>query len=353
MRKNNVIKSVINKFFVFALTVFMAVTCVLPEVQVNASEDAWTQINNAVENMRTSVTVNTPVPWNWIDLLTLQHGAACITTFSYSRRRNGRTTYYFDYSVNSLSEYNNVKTELDNVANEIIAGIPSDTTGIEKARMIHDWFVTHTVYDHSHSNPNSHNLYGVLHDHLAVCSGFSCAFKYLMNRVGLDCSIVDSDNHAWNQISSDPDIYVDCTWDNYDYASENGQEYIPYLYFAMDDTDLASIESHSIIARTQPAVDSHPEYLAGDSIATVSFDEYNTESITYYCNQMHDLGYNYFTLDFNNNEAYQNAVNNLPYYMYDLSRHINAEYDMYYITDDQLQTFSILIGSGHDMVGTR
>lgn len=50
----------------------------------------------------------------------------------------------------------------------------------------------------------------------------------------------------------------------------------------------------------------------------------------------------------------QTAVpNNLPYYMYDLSRHINAEYDMYYYTDDGLHTFTIQIGNRQDTVSTR
>lgn len=317
------------------------------------STDVWTQINNAVENMRPSVTVASSTPWSWTEMLSLEYGGANLASYSYSTNYNGTITYYFTYSVRSQSEYAAMKAEIDSVAAQIIAGIPSCTTGVEKARMIHDWLITNTVYDYGIRNPRSFNIYGVFHDHMGRCCGFAAAFKFLMNRIGEECSIVSSGTHSWNQVSSNPNIYIDCTWDNMDYTSDNGVEFIEYECFGMTDEDLLGLDSHVITDRSQIMLGSHPEYLNGDCVATVSFDDFNMENITYYCNQMNELGFTCYTLDFNNSDAYQRALNELPYYMYNLSCALNMPGNLRRSHNDGLQVITIYVGDRHDMVSSR
>lgn len=352
--KKNAVKTMIRRCLGSMVAIVAILGFCIPGIRVDASTSEWAQINAAVESMSPSVTVRSSEAWRWSDMLSLEFGGANIETYTCTNNRNGTFTYRFTYNVRSLSEYNAMKNEINGIVSEIISSIPSCTTDIEKARMIHDWLVTHTTYDYTFTDPNSHNIYGVFHDHLATCSGFAAAYKFIMNRIGLDCSIVESPTHAWNQISTNPNIYVDCCWDNYDYVSDNGQEYIPYDFFAVEESEILTVEHHtSIENRSQEILASHPEYLAGDSIATVSFDSYNTESITYYCNQMRELGYVCFTLDFDNAEAYQTAVNELPRYMNDISMMLNIPESMCFTTNDHLQVFTIFVGEWHDTVANR
>ena len=338
----------------------MAAIATIVIVLVNAftliradSVDVWSQINDAVENMRSSVTVRSSHPWAWGDMLSLSYGGANIADYTYIAHYNGTITYYFTYSVGSLGDYEAMKAEIDSVAAQIIAGIPSCTTSVEKARMIHDWIITNTVYDYGIRNPHSKNIYGVFHDHMGRCCGFSAAFKFLMNRIGEECSIVSSVNHSWNMVSSNPNIYIDCTWDNIDFASDYGQEYIQYECFGLTDEDLLMLDSHVITDRSQTAVGSHPEYLNGDSIATVSFDEFNPENISYYCNQMYGLGCACITLDFNNSDAYQRAANEIPYYLNNIALEINATGPILRSNDDRRQVIILYVGGWNDMVSYR
>lgn len=317
-----------------------------------ATTDVYSQINNAVENMLPSVTVYAAEDWSWIDFQSLEYGAANLLEYTYRHNSDGSTTYYFTYNVSSLDEYNSRKNEINCIAQEATASIYPSMSCVEKSRIIHDYLITHTVYDYTFSNPNSHNIYGVLHDHVGICSGYSAAFKFLMNYVGEEAAIVSSGTHSWNQVSSNPNVYIDCTWDNQDYAFNGNQEFISYDHFALNDTDLYGISDHLIIDRSQE-VGSHPEYTWNDSIATTVFSYYDISSITQYCIDAYYSGYMNMTLDFDNYEAYNTALANLPNELYEIAQSLNVQETLYYSHNDGLMNIQIYIGEWYSLVDGR
>lgn len=87
--------------------------------------------------------------------------------------------------------------------------------------------------------PYAHNAYGALVDGKAVCDGYTKAFQYLLQRVGIQSFMVtgigNGVKHAWNIVRIDGKYYnVDLTWD--DQKSD-----IIYTYFNITDEEIKSL----------------------------------------------------------------------------------------------------------------
>ena len=81
---------------------------------------------------------------------------------------------------------------------------------------VHDWLVRHVAYDQDDSRA-SHTAYGLFANATAVCEGYSQAFMLAMERLGVPCVIVRSEDmeHQWNMVRIDGTWYhVDVTWDD-------------------------------------------------------------------------------------------------------------------------------------------
>ena len=81
---------------------------------------------------------------------------------------------------------------------------------------VHDWLVRHVAYDQDDSRA-SHTAYGLFANATAVCEGYSQAFMLAMERLGVPCVIVRSEDmaHQWNMVCIDGTWYhVDVTWDD-------------------------------------------------------------------------------------------------------------------------------------------
>lgn len=116
---------------------------------------------------------------------------------------------------------------LDNAAvergvSEALATVDASMSDLQKAIVLHDYLTVNCEYDKERLDaggvPNeSHTIYGVFADRIAVCDGYALAYKYLLSQVGIDCYMVTSDeiNHAWNMIVLNGEYYqVDVTWDD-------------------------------------------------------------------------------------------------------------------------------------------
>ncbi|HAE17370.1 MAG TPA: hypothetical protein DCG51_12610, partial [Erysipelotrichaceae bacterium] len=132
----------------------------------------------------------------------------------------------FRYSYNSSNcivslnlEYDTAYTRTDsetfeNRVNEITAGVDASWSDTQKALYLHDVLVIDNTYDLTYSN---YNAYNALIDRTSVCQGYSLAYKYLLNKVGIESDIIscESFNHAWNTVVVDGTTYfVDSTWDD-------------------------------------------------------------------------------------------------------------------------------------------
>lgn len=66
----------------------------------------------------------------------------------------------------------------------------------------------------------THTAYGALHDGVAVCEGYACAAKLMLNELGIPCDIqvgtcTGGGGHAWNLVQLDGQWYqMDVTWND-------------------------------------------------------------------------------------------------------------------------------------------
>ena len=113
---------------------------------------------------------------------------------------------------------------LDVALNIITSKISEDLSDYEKELIVHDYIIMNCAYDSVNYNKNtipdtSRTSYGVLVLGVAVCDGYSRAFKLLMDMLDIECDIVtgwaDGERHAWNRVKLDGDYYlVDVTWND-------------------------------------------------------------------------------------------------------------------------------------------
>ena len=93
---------------------------------------------------------------------------------------------------------------------------------LEKALFFHDWLAVNVAYNWDVANgrePDTdvRSAYSALVRGDAVCKGYALAYKLLLDRTGVECVTVTSDdlNHMWNAVCLDGQwYYVDVTWDD-------------------------------------------------------------------------------------------------------------------------------------------
>lgn len=118
-----------------------------------------------------------------------------------------------------------VKEKVEEIAGEILK---PGMSYIEREIAINNYLVSSIEYDKEAADQlikygkvdkkyyNSFNAYGALIEGIAVCEGYSEAFKLLCDRAGIDCIIVtgelDGVGHAWNRVRINDKWYdVDVT----------------------------------------------------------------------------------------------------------------------------------------------
>ena len=117
----------------------------------------------------------------------------------------------------------NAENEINIIANEILDDANKVGDDYDKVLYVHDWLTSNVKYDQTLSNKNKDSIYGAIKEGEAVCGGYAKAFKYLLDRLNINCIIVQGvgtnelgqENHAWNLVELDGKWYgVDCTWDD-------------------------------------------------------------------------------------------------------------------------------------------
>ena len=118
------------------------------------------------------------------------------------------------------------KTRIDDLSDQILSLIPAGADDYTKAKVIYEWIIENT--DYRLDAPDNQSMTSVFYNHQSVCAGYSRAYQYLLNKAGVDTTIVEGnslisgENHAWNLVKlPDGYYYVDCTWGDASYM-KNG-----------------------------------------------------------------------------------------------------------------------------------
>ena len=129
------------------------------------------------------------------------------------------------------------------VTQEILAGINPGMDDYERELYVHDQITYRIRYQ---AGTNAHNAYGALVEGKAVCDGYSEAFGYLLQRLGIQTfqalgsginpNTGSGEKHSWTYVRIKGRYYhVDTTWDSQ-------KEEVFHMYF--NQSDAVMFEDH-------------------------------------------------------------------------------------------------------------
>lgn len=122
--------------------------------------------------------------------------------------------------------------DFNTCTSEILAGAVNLGSDYEKEQYIHDALVQ--IVEYKVSMPIDQSAYSAIVLGESVCAGYSRAFQYLMQQLGIPCYYCTGyagEDHAWNIVKMGS-LYrnVDVTWDDtepstYDYYNKSDREF--------------------------------------------------------------------------------------------------------------------------------
>ena len=134
---------------------------------------------------------------------------------------------------NDLADHlESAKLQFELAGSEILTGAESLATDLEKELYVHD--VLAGKADYLVASERNQSAYSALVDGSTVCAGYSRAFQYLLQQLGIPCYYCtgfSGEDHAWNILYVDGKYRnVDVTWDDteeltYDYYNKSDLEF--------------------------------------------------------------------------------------------------------------------------------
>ena len=153
------------------------------------------------------------------------------------------------------------KARLDAAVEEAMNAVSDTMSVVEKAKALHDYIVKVCEYDtvarDTHdTSPAARTVYSVLVRHLAVCEGYTMAYRYLLNQIGVNSEEVISDamNHCWNYVQLGENWYhVDVTWDDPIYQGRKpDSNHISHEHFLLSDAKMLTKDHYDWDVRGLP-----------------------------------------------------------------------------------------------------
>ncbi|MCR4907751.1 MAG: hypothetical protein K5985_02905 [Lachnospiraceae bacterium] len=152
------------------------------------------------------------------------------------RYKNNGTCLELDLSFNRTADNpEEEKARFEEAAEKLLSGARQKGSDSEAERYVHDALAEQNRY--SKGAEMNQSAYSALVNGSTVCAGYTRAFQYVMQKLGLPCyycSGYAGENHAWDIIGLDDGFYnVDVTWDdtddsrvsNYDFFNKTDRDY--------------------------------------------------------------------------------------------------------------------------------
>lgn len=144
----------------------------------------------------------------------------CVSQWSWGNRGN-EYIFEIDYTVDP-DDLNRIKKETQRYVDDAIARIDTDgKSDYELVCAVNEYLCDTVYYPASEPYaPLTHTAYGALANGEAVCEGYACAAKLLLNELGILCDIqfgvcTNGGGHAWNLVELDGQWYqMDVTWND-------------------------------------------------------------------------------------------------------------------------------------------
>ena len=164
-----------------------------------------------------------------------------------------------DYGI-TRNQYAEAKARLDAALKDAMESVKGIDDPVMKALKLHDYLIRTCDYDEvaraeHDTSPLARTAYSALVRHLAVCEGYTMAYRYLLTEAGITSEEVLSDamNHCWNYVRLGENWYhVDVTWD--DPVSRGGKpaKAVSREHFLLSDAAIRAKEHYDWDVRGLP-----------------------------------------------------------------------------------------------------
>jgi transglutaminase-like putative cysteine protease len=151
--------------------------------------------------------------------------------YSYTKYTRGDEITAIDFSGTYNVDYETAlsrEQEITEAAEQILAGAPEGADDYDKVKYVYETIILGT--DYLLTAPDNQNIYSVFVGHASVCQGYAKATQYLLNRLGVECTLVlgtveSGEGHAWNLVKENGSYYyVDTTWGDASYQLAEEEE---------------------------------------------------------------------------------------------------------------------------------
>ena len=166
------------------------------------------------------------------------------TSYQYGYYSSGEVAKVI-LSFNETAEYiEQAKAQFDEAAEKIVQGAQAFDNAFDKERYVHD--ALNELAEYNENAPLNQSAYSALVGGSSVCAGYSKAFQYLMQQIGIPCYYCvgyANGEHAWNI------VYIDGVYYNVD-VSWNDDAANPYEYFNLPDEEFRLTHSISGLSKS-------------------------------------------------------------------------------------------------------
>ncbi len=149
------------------------------------------------------------------------------------------------------------QTLINEYVNKCLAGAPSSDDDYYAIKYVYEYLIRNTEYDIEAED--NQNICSVFIGKRSVCNGYSKAAQYLLNKLGIECTLVTGTvttkksagvRHAWNLVlCNDAYYYMDTTWGDSSYQTNNGEN--------ADSTRLPEVNYDYLCVTTQELLNNH------------------------------------------------------------------------------------------------
>ena len=286
----------------------------------SSEKKIYMEIYNSIFNMEESTPVSTMDP-DEVDrifnLCMMDHPELFFCDgYRATLKKQGEETLGIDFSgkYNSTGDERNEKAKKINAeAEEILSRVPDDDSDYEKVKFIYEWIIDNTEYNEN--STDNQNISSVFINHSSVCQGYTMATKFLLDKMGIFCTVVygtaADENHAWNLVKMDGTYcFVDTTWGDSSYNSAENAELTrtSYNYFGCNSDILK--RTHIISERGElPDCSSLDEYYyVKESKYFTEMDENRLKAVF---DHEKEIGSHNFTIRASSEEVYDELFDTL------------------------------------------
>ncbi len=209
--------------------------------------------------------------------------------YTYTKYTIDEEILYIDFSANynmDMQQAKERKLEIEEAVQPLLDKISANATDYDKVKYVYETIITGTEYD-LHA-PDNQNIYSVFVNHRSVCQGYAKAMQYLLNQLGVECTMVQGfvdtgEDHAWNMVMIDGKFYyVDATWGDAYYQTEGenvtleAYPKINYDYLCITTKDLMKTHTVQGLVPMPECIDTRDNYYVREG---AFFTEYNKEQM--------------------------------------------------------------------------